>query len=752
VSRGRPGRPPLPVTLLLGALSGVLLFLTGPPLGLWPVAFVALIPLLWVIRTARSRRGVLVGLVFGLTYFGLSLSWIMLFGKPAWAALVVACAAYAGAFGALTPALWRPDHPARSMAALAALWTVLEFLRGSWPLGGFPWGEAAYAQADNATLVPLASVTGARGITFVVVLVNGLLLLSGERLLRRAGEWRPAAAYTGVAICIVLAPALIPIPQPNGDAVVVAAIQIDLPDASDEVTEDRLIAERFADMHRSLRDPPPDLVIWPENALDVDPTLDPAYGRLVTDAVRDFRAPTLVGAITGPPDGVQFNGTLLYGSDGLLRDLYNKVHLVPFGEYAPARDFLGRFIKEVALIRRDLTPGTQIDPIRLQGLIFGSVICYENAFSEIDRRLVGDGSQFLVVSTNNANYGYSPASAQHLQISQLRAVENARWIVRAGLTGISGFIDPNGRVYDQTELFRPGVIRRQITASTVTTVYTRYGDWFTWLCAAGVVTAFLVPRRRRERGTAGALPADARALVILPTFDEAATIAEVLTRLLELPERIDILVVDDSSPDGTADIVRKAAAGGAPIRIHSRPSKSGLASAYLEGFRVAIDDGYDLVVEMDSDLSHQPEELPGLLAGARTADLTIGSRYVPGGSVTNWGAFRRLLSRAGNLYARLCLGFPLNDATSGFRVYRREVLESMLSQGITSEGYGFQIELAYRTWLEGYMLAEVPITFREREHGTSKISRRIVYEALWLVTKWGAKARFRPDPPEPDGA
>ncbi|MEX0991993.1 MAG: apolipoprotein N-acyltransferase [Actinomycetota bacterium] len=725
--------------------------LTGPPLGLWPLAFVGLIPLLWIVRTARPRRGALVGLVFGLTYFGTFLSWIMLFGKPAWAGLVIACAAYAAVFGALAPALWRGDHPGRSMAALAALWTVLEFLRGSWPLGGFTWGEAAYAQAGNPTLVPLASVTGARGVTFVVVLVNGLLLVFGERLLRRrVGEWRPAVLAASVAIGLVVAPVLIPIPQPNGGPVDVAAIQIDVPEVTDEVAEDRLIAERFAEAHRTFRRDPPDLAIWPENALDVDPTLDPLFGRLVTDAVRAGRTPTLIGAITGPADGTQFNGTLLYGPDGLLRDLYDKVHLVPFGEYAPARDLIGGFVKEVAMIRRDLTAGTEIDPIRMQGMTFGSVICYENAFSEIDRRLVADGSQFLVVSTNNANYGTSPASAQHLQISRLRAVENARWVVHAGLTGISGFIDPNGDVHDQTNLFEPEVIRRTITASTATTIYTRYGDWFTWLCAAGVIAAFLIPRRRRERGTAQPLSENARTLVILPTFNEAATIAEVLTRLLELPERLDILVVDDNSPDGTANIVRKEAAGGAPIRILDRPDKSGLASAYLQSFRIALDDGYDLVVEMDSDLSHQPEELPGLLAGARRAHLTIGSRYVPGGSVTNWGVFRRFLSRAGNLYARLCLGFPLNDATSGFRVYRREVLEAMLQEGVRSEGYGFQIELAYRSWLEGFAITEVPITFREREHGTSKISRRIVYEALWLVTKWGAKARLKPQPAEPD--
>jgi len=145
---------------------------------------------------------------------------------------------------------------------------------------------------------------------------------------------------------------------------------------------------------------------------------------------------------------------------------------------------------------------------------------------------------------------------------------------------------------------------------------------------------------------------------------------------------------------------------------------------------------------MDSDMSHDPEELPGLLEAAQGLDLVIGSRYVPGGSVTNWNVLRRALSRAGNLYSRVLLSFPLTDSTSGFRVYRRSLLEALLAAGIHAEGYGFQIELAFRSWKLGYAVGESPITFREREHGHSKISRRIVLEALWEVTGWGLRDRF----------
>jgi dolichol-phosphate mannosyltransferase len=178
------------------------------------------------------------------------------------------------------------------------------------------------------------------------------------------------------------------------------------------------------------------------------------------------------------------------------------------------------------------------------------------------------------------------------------------------------------------------------------------------------------------------------------------------------------------------------------LRLLERPARSGLASAYLEGFGRALEGGYDLVVEMDSDLSHDPSQLASLLDAARDRfHLVVGSRYVPGGKVTNWSRPRLALSKAGNIYARVMLGIPLHDATSGYRVYRRDLLEDLVSEPIHADGYGFQVELVMRSWLRGWTLGEQPITFREREHGHSKLSRRIVLEALWLVTRWGVALR-----------
>jgi dolichol-phosphate mannosyltransferase len=230
-------------------------------------------------------------------------------------------------------------------------------------------------------------------------------------------------------------------------------------------------------------------------------------------------------------------------------------------------------------------------------------------------------------------------------------------------------------------------------------------------------------------------------LVILPTYDEAKTIRDVVAGVLGYPD-VEALVVDDSSPDGTAGIVRELMAGESRLRLLERPVRSGLASAYGEGFGRALEEGYDLIVEMDSDLSHDPAELGTLLEAARDRfDLVVGSRYVPGGSVTNWSRLRLALSRTGNTYARMMLGVPLQDATSGFRAYRRAVLQDLVAQPFHADGYGFQVELVMRAWLHGWTIGEVPITFREREHGHSKLSRRIVFEALWLVTRWGLALR-----------
>jgi dolichol-phosphate mannosyltransferase len=234
-----------------------------------------------------------------------------------------------------------------------------------------------------------------------------------------------------------------------------------------------------------------------------------------------------------------------------------------------------------------------------------------------------------------------------------------------------------------------------------------------------------------------------RTLIVLPTFNEADNIVEVLQKLRAVVPEASVLVVDDSSPDGTADLVEEVAEEIGDVSVMRRPAKSGLGSAYRDGFRRGLAAGFDVMVEMDSDLSHDPAALPSLLAAADDgAALALGSRYIPNGSIPDWSWHRRALSRWGNRYAAAVLGIDVNDATSGYRAYRAEALADIDFHTVQADGYGFQIEMAYRVLSSGGRIVEVPISFTDRVRGESKMSSRIVVEALVLVTWWAIRDRI----------
>jgi dolichol-phosphate mannosyltransferase len=234
-----------------------------------------------------------------------------------------------------------------------------------------------------------------------------------------------------------------------------------------------------------------------------------------------------------------------------------------------------------------------------------------------------------------------------------------------------------------------------------------------------------------------------RVLVVVPTYNEAENLAPVVARMRAAVPEVDLLVVDDGSPDGTGEIADRLAAADPSVHVLHRTSKAGLGAAYIAGFRWALADGYDVMVEMDSDGSHAPEELPRLLTALHEADLVIGSRWVPGGQIRNWPLYRQIISIGGSTYARVLLRFPVRDSTSGYRAFRRQVLEELKLDEVASQGYCFQIDLAWKTWRSGFRVREVPITFTEREVGRSKMSRAIVIEALWRVAGWGLTSRSR---------
>jgi dolichol-phosphate mannosyltransferase len=233
-------------------------------------------------------------------------------------------------------------------------------------------------------------------------------------------------------------------------------------------------------------------------------------------------------------------------------------------------------------------------------------------------------------------------------------------------------------------------------------------------------------------------------LVIIPTYNERENLEIIAERLHAAVPAAHLLVVDDDSPDGTGRLADDLVARTDWVDVLHRTGKEGLGAAYVAGFAWAREHGYDVVVEMDADGSHAPEQLPRLLAALEHADLVLGSRWVEGGEVVNWPKSREILSRGGNAYTRMVLGLPLRDATGGYRAYRRSVLDDVLEKGVASQGYCFQVDLAWQIWKAGHRVVEVPITFVERERGESKMSRAIVVEALWRVTVWGFQSKRSP--------
>ncbi|MDT7623877.1 MAG: dolichol-phosphate mannosyltransferase [Pseudonocardiales bacterium] len=231
-------------------------------------------------------------------------------------------------------------------------------------------------------------------------------------------------------------------------------------------------------------------------------------------------------------------------------------------------------------------------------------------------------------------------------------------------------------------------------------------------------------------------------VVVIPTYNERDNLLQIVHRLHAAVPTAHALIVDDASPDGTGELADGLAADDDRVQVLHRQAKDGLGAAYLAGFSWALARDYQVVVQMDADGSHPPEALPGMLEELAGADLVLGSRYVPGGTVVNWPKHRQLLSRGGNLYSRLALGVQIKDITAGYRVFRRHLLAELALGEVNSQGYCFQIDMAWRAVRAGFRVHEVPITFTERERGNSKMSGSIVREALWRVTRWGVTSRL----------
>ena len=366
-------------------------------------------------------------------------------------------ALFAAAFGALAPLVTRGDRPVRSALALAGLWTAIDWIRGMWPIGGFTWGGLGYTQHGNGLTLPLATVTGVWGVTFVVLLVNALLLEA--LVLRRPGR----AAGLGPAIPVVIAlgvallPAAIPVRGASGPPMDVAVVQGNVPRAlaSDRLLQSDQVALNHIDLNRTLASDPPDLAVWPENALADDPARDATLGAAVSASIRAVGAPTIVGAITPGPGDTLFNVALLYDARGSIVDSYAKIHLVPFGEYIPWHSVLG-WTQRYRHGLGTFSSGSRVHAFDVNGTLVGTPICFENTFPGLFRQFVADGARLMVVTTNDSSYLDSPASREHVIMSQLRAVETGRWVVQAAVSGESAIVNAHGQVVRRTGLFAAG--------------------------------------------------------------------------------------------------------------------------------------------------------------------------------------------------------------------------------------------------------------------------------------------------------
>jgi len=498
---------------LIAALgAGLVLALSFPPYGLWPLAFLAIATLSLAAYRVRARTGAAVGMVFGLGFFAILLSWMRVIGIDAWAALTLAESAFLAALGAglaVTSRLrWWP-------LAHAALWVGAELLRARLPFGGFPWGRLAFGQADTP-LTPYAALGGAPLVTFLTALAGTLLAYAVTKAYstRRPEGLLPAGVAVGGVAAILALGFAVPIPASGDRSVTVALVQGNVPRLGLDFQGQRMAvvrnhAEATFDLAQRIDSgelPRPDLVIWPENATDIDPYRDPEVRSLIDGAVRAVGVPTLVGAVVdGGPHGRPQNMGIVWDPVTGPGQTYIKRHLVPFGEYVPLRSLLETGISRFDRIPRDFSPGDRVGVLMVGPARLGDVICFEVAYDAVVRDAVKHGAQALVVQTNNATYGHTGQTEQQLAISRLRAVEHGRSMLIAATSGISALIRPDGSIAERSKEFTRDLIVAPAPLRDGYTLADRVGDAPEWVLAGlGLIALALAiaASRRKDAPTA----------------------------------------------------------------------------------------------------------------------------------------------------------------------------------------------------------------------------------------------------------
>ncbi|GAA0965708.1 apolipoprotein N-acyltransferase [Actinocorallia libanotica] len=508
-----PPRPPrrLP-RLLAAAVAGLVMYLAFPPSvlgpdegstsGLWPLAPVGVALFALAVRRLGAWTAALAGLVCGLAFFLPVLPGLRPIGTDVWLGLSVTEALYFAPMGA---AMALASRSRLWPLWIAALWVTQEFVRGRFPLGGFPWARLAFSQTDTP-LTAYAALGGAPLASFATALIGTLLAYA-------AGEHRRKAAALGLAGALAVPLAGTLIPTGSGTAgtgekeITVAVIQGNVPRAgldflgqrqavlNNHVAQTRELASQV----RAGRVPRPDLVVWPENSSDIDPYRDDEAYAVIDAAVKDVGVPVLVGALTETPDGSEVeNRGIVWDPETGPGDHYTKRHPVPFGEYVPFRDLLTSFISRLERVPRDFARGTRDNRLTMGPAVVGDVICFEVAYDGIVRDAAKD-SGILVVQTNNATYGYTSLPWQQLAMSRLRAIEHDRTVLVAATSGISAIITPDGRMARRSREFTPDIQVAAVPVRTTATVGDRLGGLPEWLLAlAGIIGTGVAVRARRR--------------------------------------------------------------------------------------------------------------------------------------------------------------------------------------------------------------------------------------------------------------
>ena len=495
------------------AAGGLLLYAGHPPWDQGWAGYVAIVPLLALARdVSRSRHRVRAGfgwgVLAGMVFFLPLLTWIGRFGIAPWILLALLQALAVGGFVAVVAA-WG-DRAWRPLVAVAA-WVAFEWLRSRVPLGGFPWGVLAYTQHDRGLVLPIARVGGALSVSAVLATAAVIAESFVMAIVRRSGRalLAPAVALLAVLVVLVLVPAP---PEPTGRTVDMAAIQgndVELPPFVDRANTGRVldIATRMVEVTQQLRRSPdglPEIVVWPENALDSDPERTPAIADKVREAQAALGGATLLAGTLLDGDGPATfrNAIVRFGPDASVQEVYDKRILVPFGEYVPWRALLGG-LPPLQAIPSDAVAGTEAKIFDINGVRIGPVTCYESLYPALVRDQVRAGAQVLVVSTNNASFGRTAASPQHLAFSQVRAVETGRYVLQAGISGISAVVDPEGGLTQETDLFRKAIVRADFPLVEGSTLYVRLGDVVGPLSVAMTLAALLIMALRRRSRTSG---------------------------------------------------------------------------------------------------------------------------------------------------------------------------------------------------------------------------------------------------------